>query len=61
MIGKSIECIWRTSNTRRSCLHKLETSEYSKRLMKRLEDAEDLLALILSLMKNAVLVDDNVI
>jgi hypothetical protein len=29
--------------------------------MKRLEDADDLLALILALMKNAVLVDDNVI
>jgi hypothetical protein len=30
----------------------LETSEYGKRLMKRLEDAEDLLALILPLMKD---------
>jgi hypothetical protein len=29
--------------------------------MTRLEDADDLLALILALMKNAVLVDDNVI
>lgn len=52
MIGKSIECMWWKSNTRWYCLHTLETSEYGKRLMKRLEDAEDLLALILPLMKD---------
>ena len=49
---KSIECMWWKSNTRWCCLHTLETSEYGKRLMKRLEDAEDLLALILPLMND---------